>query len=153
MATTQLLPTPDPVARATQMFASGVSCAPAVFAAVAPQLGMAEDPAARIACCFGGGMIGSGKTCGAVTGAMMALGLKHGSGSAPAPAKKQAAYEKVAELWRRFSEKHGSISCQGILGVDISTPEGRAKAEADGLFKTRCPSVVRDATEILVSLL
>ncbi|HYD41652.1 MAG TPA: C-GCAxxG-C-C family protein [Anaeromyxobacter sp.] len=151
--TTQQHPPSDPVARAAELFSQGISCSCAVLAAVAPRLGLPEDQAARVACCFGGGMIGSGKTCGAVTGAMMALGLAHGSGVTVDLPRKQAAYAKTAELWRRFAERHGSIACKEILGVDISTPEGRAKAAADGLFQTRCAPVVRSAAELLVSLL
>ena len=98
-------------------------------------------------------MAGAAKTCGAVTGAMMALGLAHGSGAQADPARKQAAYARTAELWRRFTERHGSIGCREILGLDISTPEGRAQAAAAGVFKTKCSAVVRDATEILVELL
>jgi len=143
----------DPVARACELFAQGVSCAPAILAAFAPRFGLAEDQAARAACCFGGGMIGSGRTCGAVTGAMMVLGLAHGSGAQPDPARKQAAYARTAELWRRFAEKHGSIACKDILGVDISTPEGRAQAAAAGLFQTTCAAAVKDAARLLVELL
>ncbi len=148
-------PTPpdDPVVRARALFAEGVSCAPAILAAVAPRFGLAEDEAARLACCFGGGMIGSGKTCGAVTGAMMALGLAHGSGARVDLPRKHAAYAKTAELWRRFTERHGSIACKDILGLDLSTPEGRQKAAASGVFQTKCAQVVKDAAEILLELL
>ena len=140
---------PDPVARAAELFAAGISCAPAILAAFAPRLGMDEAQAARAASCFGGGMAGSAGTCGAVTGAMMAIGLAHGPGVRSDPAAKQAAYQRVKELWRRFMERHGSIECRGILGLDISTPEGNARAAAQGLFRTRCAEVVRDAAELV----
>lgn len=146
-------PSTDPVARACALFDEGVSCAPAIFAAFAPRFGLREDLAARSACCFGGGMIGAGKTCGAVTGAMMVLGLAHGSGAQMDLPRKQAAYAKTAELWKRFTERHGSIACKEILGLDISTPEGRAQASAAGVFKTKCAGVVRDAARIVAELL
>lgn len=143
---------PDPVARAAELFAAGISCAPAVLAAFAPRLGMDEQHAACAASCFGGGMAGAGKTCGAVTGAMMAIGLGHGPGVRADPAAKKEAYRRTQELWRRFTERHGSIECCEILGVDISTPEGHASATAQGLFKTRCAAAVRDAAEIVRAL-
>jgi C_GCAxxG_C_C family probable redox protein len=144
---------PDPVARATQLFAAGISCAPAILGAFAPRLGIDEEHAARCASCFGGGMISSGKTCGAVTGAMMVIGLARGPGvRADADARKDA-YDLTAELWRRFTARHGSIECREILGVDISTPEGRAEAVAANLFTTRCADAVRDAAEIVRDLL
>jgi C_GCAxxG_C_C family probable redox protein len=146
-------PSTDPVARACALFDEGVSCAPAVFAAFAPRLGLSEDLAARSACCFGGGMIGSGKTCGAVTGAMMALGLAYGAGAQMDLPRKQAAYARTAELWKRFADRQGSIACKDILGLDLSTPEGRTQAAASGVFKTKCAGVVRDAAQILAELL
>lgn len=146
-------PGSDPVARACALFAQGVSCAPAILAAVAPRLGLTEDQAARLASCFGGGMLGAGNTCGAVTGAMMALGLAHGAGTTPDVPRTQAAYARGRELWRRFAERHGSIACKEIIGHDLSTPEGLQRARASGVFKTRCPAVVRDAAEILMELL
>jgi C_GCAxxG_C_C family probable redox protein len=99
-------------------------------------------------------MMGSGKsTCGAVTGAMMVLGLAHGSGTRLDPARKQAAYASTAELWRRFTERHGSVACKDILGCDLSTPDGRQRARELGLFQTTCAAAVRDAAELLVELL
>ncbi len=145
-------PAPDPVERAAQLFASGISCAPAVLAAFAPRLGMDEEHAARSASCFGGGMASSGHVCGAVTGAMMALGLGCGPGVRADAAAKKVAYDRARELWRRFTIRHGSIQCREILGVDISTPEGHARASAQGLFRTRCAAAVRDAAEIVKEL-
>jgi len=142
----------DPAVRAAQLFAAGISCAPAVLAAFAPRLGMDEAQAARAASCFGGGMAGSARICGAVTGAMMAVGLAHGPGLRADPDAKKAAYERTRELWRRFTERHGSIECREILGVDISTPEGHRKAAELGLFRTRCAGVVRDAAELVREL-
>jgi C_GCAxxG_C_C family probable redox protein len=143
---------PDPVARAAELFAGGISCAPAVLAAFAPGLGMDEEHAARAASCFGGGMVGSGRVCGAITGAMMALGLGHGPGTRADPAAKKDAYGRAAELWRRMTQRFGSIECRDILGVDISTPEGHARAAELRLFTTRCGDVVRAAAEIVKEL-
>ncbi len=140
---------PDPVERAAQLFAAGISCAPAVLAAFAPRLGMDEEHAARAASCFGGGMASAGRICGAVTGAMMAIGLRHGPGVQADAAAKKDAYDRARELWRRFTDRQGSIECRDILGVDISTPEGHAQASAQGLFKTRCAAAVRDAAGIV----
>ena len=54
---------------------------------------------------------------------------------------------------RRFNElfiaKHGSLQCKKLLGVDLSTPEGSAEANAKGLFDSICKPLVASATEIL----
>jgi hypothetical protein len=48
-----------------------------------------------------------------------------------------------------FRAAHGSISCRELIGVDLSTPESRARAHEDGLFERLCAAYVRGAVEIL----
>ncbi len=64
--------------RAIAYFKEGFNCSQAVFAAFAPQSGLEREMALRIAGTFGGGMGRLGEVCGAVTGALMALGLQYG---------------------------------------------------------------------------
>ena len=56
---------------------SQFNCAQTVFSLFAPDLGIDEKTALKIASGFGGGMA-CAETCGAVTGAYMVIGLKHG---------------------------------------------------------------------------
>ncbi len=137
----------DAVAR----FAQGFSCSQAVLSAYAAELGVDESTALKIAAGFGGGMGGLGHTCGAVTGALMALGLRHGTDSSDGKAK-QAVYAKVQQFAYRFQERCDTLTCRELLGVDISTPDGRDAARKAGLFQHRCPEFVRAAGEILEEL-
>ena len=57
-------------------FSEGFSCSQSVLAAFAPELGLDADAALRVSAAFGGGMGRTGGTCGAVTGALMVLGLQ-----------------------------------------------------------------------------
>ena len=61
---------------ALSRFAEGFNCSQAVFSSYAE--GIDEATALKIASGFGGGMGRMAETCGAVTGAMMVLGLKFG---------------------------------------------------------------------------
>ena len=113
---------------------------------------MPLEHAVRTACAFGGGVAGTGQTCGAVNGALMALGLAHATaepGNGPA---RQNTYAATRTLLGRFVERHGSITCRELLGVDIGTSEGRERAIRDGLFVTRCPVFVREAAVIAAEL-
>jgi C_GCAxxG_C_C family probable redox protein len=91
--------------------------------------------------------------CGAVSGALMVIGLAHGATAAEDQASREKTYAVTRELCSRFQEHHGSIVCRELLGVDIGTPEGREIAVRTGLFRTRCPAFVRDAAEIAVQIL
>ena len=106
----------------------------------------------RLGCAFGGGKARTGQTCGAVNGAVMVVGLAHGAATASDGAAKEKSYMAARELFRRFRERHGSLSCPELLGVDIGTPDGREAALRAGLFTTRCPELVRSAAEIVALL-
>jgi C_GCAxxG_C_C family probable redox protein len=121
-----------------------------VLTAFASEFGLSDEMALKIAASFGGGMARLGRTCGAVTGGLMALGLKYGY---TAPEGRDAAYGIAQEFMRRFEERHGSLACRELIGFDIATPGSRALAQQSGVFESICPRLVRDAAEIVASLL
>jgi C_GCAxxG_C_C family probable redox protein len=92
--------------------------------------------------------MGMGRECGAVTGAMMILGFKVQE-AATEKETRYRVYDLNKELVRLFEQKHGTIICKDLLGVDVGTPEGRDKAGKDNLFRTLCPAFIRDAAQLL----
>jgi len=134
---------------AVTLFKSGFNCAQAVLMAFAGEKGLDPVVAAKLASGFGGGMGRMAGTCGAVTGAYMVLGLKHGAASADDKVAKENGYRLVREFADKFRARHGSIDCRDLLKCDISTTSGQEEAKAKGLFGTICPRMVRDAVEIL----
>ena len=92
-------------------FAEGYNCSQAVLSAYAPDLGLADETALKIAAGFGGGMGRMAETCGAVTGALMVLGLKYGATS-PEREAKERVYERVREFAKRFKARNGSLVCR-----------------------------------------
>jgi len=122
-----------------------------VLAAFAPDLGVDAETALRVSAAFGGGMGRTGGTCGAVTGALMALGLKTGA-SRPDSATKEQTYAQAREFLARFEARHGATTCADLLGVNIGIPEGLAAAREANLFKTVCPELVADAAAILEAM-
>jgi len=122
-------------------------------ASFANDFGLERELALRMACGFGGGIGGLGGTCGAVTGAIIVLGLKYGKTRPEDEAAKQKTYRLVRELIRRFEEGHQTLLCRDLIGIDLSTPEGLKAAQEKKVFATTCSSFVRDALEILEQLL
>jgi C_GCAxxG_C_C family probable redox protein len=116
-------------------------------------LGLERELALRVAGAFGGGMARMGETCGAVTGALMAIGLKYGMTQAKDEKARDKTYKLAQEFATRFKERHGSIVCRDLLGYDLGKPEGRKGALEKGLFTTLCPQFVQDAVEIVEQLL
>jgi C_GCAxxG_C_C family probable redox protein len=140
----------DPAETAVSLFQSNFNCAQSVLAAFASHLGLEQGQALKLASPFGGGVARRGEICGTLTGALMVLGLVQG---ADTPAGKEDAYRLGQEFLERFESKHGAILCRELLGLDISTPEGRRQAQEKGLFTSLCPLFVRDAAEIVQAML
>ena len=137
---------------AVASFKEGLSCSQAVLSAFAPGLGLDRQTALRVAAAFGGGMARMGQTCGAVSGALMVIGLKHGHVAAQDKAAKEKTYALVREFVDQFRARNGSLLCRELLGYDIGTPEGMQLVREKGLSTSICSRLVRDAAEILERL-
>ena len=135
---------------AARLFTDGDSCSQAVFVAFAPSFGLDPTLALRLASGFGGGMH-IGGTCGAATGAVLALGLMFTDDDTPEDRRRVTA--AVESFYARFLDRVGAIDCPDILGCDIRTSEGRTTSRERGLRESRCLPAVRAAAQILEEML
>ena len=133
-------------------FKKGMNCTQAVLSAYGPQFGLDRDAALKVAAAFGSGM-GMGETCGAVTGALMIIGLKHSNAAGGGLFSKDKTEDITREFVDRFRARQGTVICRELLGCDVTTPEGLTRAKQERHFKKRCPEFVKDAAEILEELL
>lgn len=138
---------------ALTMFKDGFNCSQIVFSHFAPSLGLQEDLALKIASGFGAGMGRMAHICGAVTGAFMVLGLKYGYHAGGSPESKENIYGKVRDFTEQFKARHSSIVCRELLGIDITSPAGFARAREIDIFRTNCPRYVAEAINILQNMI
>jgi C_GCAxxG_C_C family probable redox protein len=131
----------------------GFNCSQAVLSAFAPDLGLDRETALRVSGAFGAGMGRTGQTCGVVSGALMAIGLKYGSINPEDKTTKEQVYALVREFVEQFKARNGTTLCPELLGYDIGTPEGLQAVREKGLVATVCTPAVQDAAEILERLL
>ena len=129
------------------------NCAQSIFSTYAPQYGLDQDTALKIATGFGGGMARFGRTCGAVSGAYMAIGLKYGMGINDDSELKEHTYEVIKEFSDRFQQIHGTEICRDLLGCDINTLEGKEYYDQNEFFEKKCVQYVKNAAEILEDIL
>ena len=141
------------VDQAVSYFKNGNTCSQAVFSTYATEFGVDEAIALKIACPFGGGMSRMGKTCGAVTGAFMVLGLKYGRINVEDELAREKTYNLVIEFVNRFKSRNNTIECEELIGCSIDTPEKLEIAKEKGIFENICPQFVKDAAEILEEIL
>lgn len=138
--------------RAIELFNNNFNCSQAVFTAFATDYGISEELALKLATSFGGGAR-SGEMCGAVSGALMVLGLEYGHFNAENNEQKQRAYSLASEFVSRFKKINNSIVCRDLLGYDLSKKDEFEIIAQKGLCTTVCPKMVRDAVIILEQML
>ncbi len=131
-------------------FMKGYNCSQSVVLAFADMLPVKESDLLKMASSFGGGMGRLREVCGSVSGMFIVIGLLYGYDGPETGQVKAEHYKRVQELAHRFEEKHGSIVCRELLGLNVKreapTPEARTKE----YYKKRpCPEIIGDAAEIL----
>lgn len=125
------------------------SCCTGVLATYSPELGIEKDLAAGLGRGMAGGIGGLGHVCGAVSGAVMVIGLKTtNKNNIDDMAAGFKTMDTAQEFVSRFREKHASIQCRELIGHDISTPETRAAAMKANAYAD-CPNYVSSAVAIL----
>lgn len=113
--------------------------------------GMENDLVPRIATAFGGGIGGTGSVCGALAGAVMAIGLRHGRERSSE--NNALAYALTQKLSARFAAATGHVQCRELTGMDLSTPEGVRRFYASDVPQRVCMPAVGAAYETAVALL
>ena len=112
--------------KALALMEEGFHCSQVVFGHLAGRLGFDEALARRLTAGLGAGFC-HGDTCGAVAGAVLALGLVQGFDKPDADTD-AALFAAVRELEKVFEEVHGSLLCRELLGgfdrADLSAVSG-----------------------------
>ena len=135
--------------KAVESFRKGFNCAQSVFSGYAPEMGIDAEDALRISTGFGAGIGRLQEVCGAITGASMVIGCKHGMVRPDDTASKESAYACVRELVRRFKELHGSVLCRELLQCDLRSAEGKKEFSQKHFMDTVCVPCVKDACMII----
>jgi C_GCAxxG_C_C family probable redox protein len=131
------------------LFNQGYNCCQAVLAEYASRLDLPAPEAFRIGAAFGAGMGRRGHVCGAVSGALMVIGLRFGRFDPEDLATRDLVHAQAQRFLNRFEEEHGSLYCRELLGRDFSHPGQYELARQEQLFDRSCPGYVNGAIEIL----
>ena len=129
--------------RAINIFNEGYNCCQSVIAVFDKELEFDKDFVLKISSGFGGGMA-QGEVCGAVTGAIMALGVKYGSNRVDVE-QKQELKDIINKFSEEFKKRNNSIICRELI-------DANGNEELNGKKKI-CVKAVIDAIEILEEIL
>lgn len=140
----------DTEQRAGQLFDTGSYCAESVLQAIAEAIGRESLVPPGIATGFCSGMARTAGPCGALTGAIMALGLV--SGRTSPDQSVEPSYAQVQRLLEAFEYRFGSSNCGDLLNCHLGTPAGQASFREQKLGE-RCRAYTMGAAGIAAAIL
>ena len=139
----------EPVLKAIELFQSGYNCSQSVLCSRCEEFGMPHEQGRMLASGFGGGISGLRRTCGALTGAVMLLGLKYGDYDPNNRELKYHHYQRAKDLEKKFSEKFGTSICKELLLKAKVHFEDSPMARTEEYYATRpCAVFVAYACEL-----
>lgn len=137
----------DHTALANALFTQGYSCAQAVFGAFCQELHIPQSEAVKLSASFGGGIGRLREVCGALSGALMALGALYASDD---PAGKSEHYARVQTLAGAFRDATGSLLCRELLQLDHQSDPPTASERTTEFYQARpCARLVETAVQLL----
>lgn len=119
---------------------SDMSCSETVLRMGLQKLQLDSDGALKISSTFGGGIAGLGEVCGAVTGAIFAIGLRYGRKDANQ--SQDEVRQITQEFCQAFEKKYSYLRCSDLT-FRLEIDERRKK----------CREMVNFATEQMYKLL
>ena len=136
--------------KARELFKQGYNCAQSVFCTFAEDVGMDFETALKLSSSFGGGMGRLREVCGAVSAMFMIAGLKQGYITPNNDEIKGAHYEFIQNLAKEFEQKHGSIICRELLGLDVKHDSPVPSKRTEQYYQDRpCEEFIATAAEII----
>lgn len=137
--------------RVMELFDEGkFYCAETVLAIIAEAGNRKSADVMRMATGFCSGASRTCGQCGAVSGAIMGIGLL--AGRSEPGGEYEPAYAMVQELIDKFNEKCGTLNCYELIGCDFGTQEGRERF-AEKKLKRKCFLYCIFAAETALSIL
>ena len=137
-------------AETIKRFKDGMFCAESVVLTLASRQGIESPLLPAMATGFCGGMGHTAGPCGALTGAIMGLGLAFGR-AGPNDTTERT-YKAVMSLVRQFTEEFGATGCVELTGCHLGTPEGQRKFRQGKLY-LRCMKITGRTAQIAADLI
>jgi C_GCAxxG_C_C family probable redox protein len=140
----------NPEAEAKRLSDSGYNCAESVLLAMSQKTRHSTEAIIpRIATGFGGGISRNGDVCGALTGAVMGIGLAAGRDSSEE--SRDPCYAVADRFYSAFIKEFGTCKCHELTGVDLKTEKGRETQAR--IHSEHCTKIVSWATRVACQMI
>lgn len=131
----------------------GFLCSESVLVALSKLLNVKSAVIPKIATGFGAGIGLHGEVCGALSGAVMGLGLRFGRTHPSETPKDTTPYEYGQRIVNLFVARFEHIRCRDLLGLDISREKDRQAYNDQKLWETKCSNIIHVTTGLAYDLL
>ncbi len=129
----------------------GFLCVEAVLKSLADLKGVDSDLIPSISTGMAAGVARTSQICGAVTGAILGLGLWFGRNEPVVSDRRPYWYSRL--FLDRWMEMHSTSNCSELLGVDLDTPNGYAVYSKEKMWENECRGYIRDAVGLAYDIL
>jgi C_GCAxxG_C_C family probable redox protein len=136
---------------ATGYVDQGFLCVESVLKSLADLKGVKSEYIPAIASGMAAGVARSGQICGAVSGAILGLGLWFGRNAPEAGDRRPYWYSR--EFLERWMRVHPTSNCTELLGVNLDTSDGYEKFNAENMWINKCKLYIREATRLAYDIL
>ena len=141
----------EAIQRSMKYVDEGFLCVEAVLKTLADLKGLQSEYIPGIASGMAAGVARTSQICGAVTGAILGLGLWFGR-SEPIQSERRP-YWYSREFIERWNKSHPNTNCSGMLGVDLDTPEGYSEFGKENMWENKCKRFIREAVGLAYDIL
>lgn len=136
---------------AAQYHQKGYNCCQSVLMAFSDVTGLSEQESRNIGAGFGAGA-GTGELCGAVSGAVMVLGLLTPVDPSDPVGSKKRTMGLSKELQGKFRETFGALRCQDLLKNRYVPDDATPAAKAMGITN-HCTILIVTAVETVEKMM
>ena len=140
------------VERAYAYHQKGFNCCQSVAAAFSDLTALSEQELFNICGGFGGGA-GSGELCGAISGAIIMLGLLTPVDVSDPVGSKKRTVSLSKEFQKRFAERFGFLRCHDLLKNEAGSTENISASIGSLKLTKHCDVMIVTAVEILEEML
>jgi C_GCAxxG_C_C family probable redox protein len=142
------------VEKATATFEEGYTCAQSVFVTYADLFGIDRETALKLSSPLGGGIGRMREVCGAVSAMALLAGLKEGNTNPANEEGKERIYLLTREMAEKFKEKHNTIICRELLGMEGMEKSAKPSERTQQYYQERpCTGLVATAARIVEEML
>lgn len=148
------MPDRDPSDRVRELFLTEdntYGCAETALITLQECVGLPRAGDSSPAMALNGGIAYSGSTCGAITGAALALGRAVAATKRDHQTAKRATRRLVQQLTSEFRARFGSTTCRDLTGYDLMRDHDAFIA--DGAWRTHCTAQIEFAVSRSLDLL